>query len=202
MLTARTATTSSQQRSLGLEVVSTLIHLKQWVAMLNGELSQDSNSSKTDTMHSHTVTKNGGKAFKLFHPFVDSLMPEPCLCLHAVNSIILSTDHTLWHFGLEKILSNAAIISFDSLTSFKHVLDSKPEHVDVRPITTRKRSCHPNNVTSKDANTNLMPQTWLHAKLVASPRLGVPLLTLCGHLCRREGNIPNPARAYLLFLAH
>ena len=97
-------------------------------------------------------------AGKLFDSLVGCLVASSDMSADYQHLFIMTVDHTLGYLCMQRILSTIAIISLNSLIFIKHFLECKTKYRNVRPVTTRKRSHHPNNPPCQNADRNLIPK--------------------------------------------
>jgi hypothetical protein len=95
--------------------------------------------------------------FELLDQFVDTLMPATDPRSHAKPLRILIMKHTSWNLDSGGVFSNITIVGFNPLSIVKHMLQCIPKAHDIGPVSTWKWTHQPDDPSSDDADTNLIP---------------------------------------------
>ena len=135
-------------------------------------------------MVGNLMAKSLAKISPILKSVVDCLLSVADSLLHKLG--LLWIGEALWTLDMLWVLSNVAIISFHSLSISQKANQRLTEDGNVRTLATRAGSIHPNNVSSQNAEADLIPKPRLLGKLVARKRWSHLLYLVVSAITRNQ----------------
>jgi hypothetical protein len=132
--------------------------LEKLFAIVNGNLSDDNNSSKDISMDRDLLSIPEGctQNCPILESFVDSFLSATNKVLHSKS--LLWVGEAFGALDIPRSVSNIAIISFNSFPRFKMAQERRSKDIDVRVPSTGKRTMDPNNISSLNTKPNFVPE--------------------------------------------
>jgi hypothetical protein len=159
-------------RSHRLNGFSLILALERMLSVIEGELSTDCHSREHHPVLVSIMSVHGLETVELLEPTVHGFMASssPLLgfLVNLRNIIIGGSNRSSFAW--------VAIVGLDFLARSKRLLQSVSKDLEVGPLTTGERAIDPDNITSLNADSDLIAQS-------SSPELvGEPLLAERGRL--------------------
>jgi hypothetical protein len=129
---------------------------KQRLSILYGQLCDHSNSSKTRRVvsrHIIVVPEHLLQASPLLEALVYCFLPWANSLFHSRS---ICAYKGIWGHDKAWTLTNVTAIGFGSLSFSQKILQRMSKDRDIWPFSTRKRPMHPHNVTTENAQADLI----------------------------------------------
>lgn len=133
---------------LMIKLIKIVLNRKQWFAIVDCQLGDDTDRGKDITVICDVMTKSMHQNIPLFEPLVACLLPISYQLHHVLP--LLGACNTHGTLNPQRRLSNVTIISFNTFARIKKCHKRAAEDLDIIPESWLVRPTNPTNISRFD----------------------------------------------------